>query len=256
MTSVCNQLFGLHDRVVVVTGGCGDLGRAIAELLVKLGAKVAVIGRRVDSDSFGSDIWALGADVRSKTEMENAFDTIAKRFGGVTCLVNNAGVYLDNRVTDGNFLDDWTALIDVNLTGSAICSAAAAPYFQSQGYGKIVNIGSAYSRYGHQKSAGYTAAKTGVVGLTRALAAELGREGIRANAVLPGWFDTKMNKGVPGTKRGDYITDATPLGRWGTGGDLAGVIGFLCGPASDFLSGAIISVDGGYCISDRCYSDN
>lgn len=253
MDSYCDRTFGLAGRVVVITGGYGDLGTAMTEPLLDMGAKVALIGRDATRHHARMDVLALQADVCSRADIEVAFATIVETFGHVTCLVNNAGLYRDNTVSDPHFLDDWTELIAVNLSGPAICSAVAAGYFSRQSYGKIVNVGSAYSTFGHHKSAAYTAAKTGVVGLTRALAAELGPKGVRANAVLPGWFDTKMNRGVPGSPRGDYIISATPLGRWGKGQDLAGVVGFRCGPASDFLTGAAISADGGYSISDRSY---
>jgi len=253
MGSYCDRAFGLAGRVVVVTGGYGDLGTAIVGSLRDMGAKVAIIGRDATRHRARTDVLALQADVRCRADIEAAFETILETFGHLTCLVNNAGLYRDNTTSDPRFLDDWAELLDVNLSGPAICSAVAAGYFGRHSYGKIVNVGSAYSTFGHHKSLGYSAAKTGVLGLTRALAAELGRKGIRANAVLPGWFDTRMNDGVPGSPRGDYITQATPLGRWGKGQDLAGVIGFLCGPASDFLTGAAISVDGGYSISDRSY---
>ena len=254
MTSYCERYLGLTGRVVVVTGGFGGLGSAMAKALIEAGAKIALIARNIATANAPSEALLLRADVRSHAEVQAAFKRVFDAYGTVTCLINNAGVYLDNRITDKSFLNNWRTLIDTNLTGPAICSSIASEYFIREKYGKIVNIGSAYSTYGHPQSAGYTASKTGVVGLTNALAAELGRNGVRANAVLPGWFETPMNNGVQESPRGQFITNVTPLGRWGTGSDLAGVIVFLCAPASDFISGAASRVDGGYCISDRDYA--
>ncbi len=252
--SYLNEMFGLSDRVIVVTGGVGSLGTAIASSLTSAGAKVALIGRTPTVHGNKPNEVAVQADVTSRIEVENAIEHILHKYGTITCLINNAGVYFDNKFTHETFMEDWRTLIDVNLTGAAICTAAVSRTFIKSNYGKIINIGSAYSAYGHHKSAGYTSSKTGIIGLTRAIAAELGRNGVRANTILPGWFDTKMNAGVPDSPRGNYIQNSTPLGRWGVGTDLSGLTVFLCSGASDFISGAEIRVDGGYGISDRDYA--
>lgn len=120
-----------------------------------------------------------------------------------------------------------------------------------QQHGKIINVGSMYSLFGHPNSIGYATTKTGVLGLTRSLALELGPWNIQVNAILPGWFETAINGSLPQTNRGEEIRKKTPLGRWGQPQDIGPLAVFLSSSGSDFITGAIIPIDGGYSISDR-----
>jgi 2-deoxy-D-gluconate 3-dehydrogenase len=246
--------FNLEGEVIIVTGGNTGLGAAMAEALEGAGAHVAIVGRSVENQSVGSRRIDLNLNVTDERGIVRAFERIRATFGNVTGLVNNAGFYRDMRLSDEDFTALWQEMLDVNLTGAALCTHVAVPFFREAGRGCIVNVGSAYSLFGHHKSAGYTAAKTGLLGLSRAAAAELGRTGIRVNTILPGWIDTKMNAGLIGSPRGDYIQNATPLGRWGSPNDVAGAVVFLCSRAAAFITGAELRIDGGYSVSDRDYN--
>ena len=249
-----DRLFSVGDKVIVVTGGNSGLGQAIAAALRAEDAQVAVVGRSVSEASEPDHgLCAFRGDVSDETAVRRIFTDIHERLGRIDGLINCAGVYADQRTNSKAFLAIWRKVLDINLTGAAICANVAAGYMKQAGAGKIVNFGSAYSTFGHHKSAVYTASKTGIVGLSRALAAELGPWNICVNCVLPGWFDTKMNDDLLGSERGDFITNVTPLGRWGEPDDIAGLAIFLCSPASDFVTGAEIRIDGGYAISDRDY---
>jgi 2-deoxy-D-gluconate 3-dehydrogenase len=146
----------------------------------------------------------------------------------------------------------WDAVVETHLTGSFLCvkHAAAAMVRQGDG-GKIINIGSMYSLYGSPNFVDYAAAKTGILGLTRALAVELARHRIQVNAILPGWFETDMTKGGPASEWGERIRRRTPAARWGRPDDLVGAVVFLASRASDFVTGAALPVDGGYAVADR-----
>ncbi|MCH0567187.1 SDR family oxidoreductase [Streptomyces sp. MUM 136J] len=243
-------MFSLHGRLAVVTGGNGGLGLAMARALRDAGATLLVTGQDADKNAAVSgefDVRPL--DVTDAAAVARLFDDIG-RDHGVGILVNNAGIYLDDPVSEGD-LSAWERMIDVNLTGSLRCARAAARHMRAAGSGKIINVGSVYSAFGHPRSAGYAATKAGVVGMTRSLAAELGPYGIQANAVLPGWFPTAINGALPQLPRGEEIRRRTPVGRWGQDADLAGITVFLASRASDFVTGAAIPLDGGYMISDR-----
>jgi 2-deoxy-D-gluconate 3-dehydrogenase len=254
MEQPAGSLFDLQGEVIVITGGNTGLGAAMAKALERAGARVAVVGRSAANQSLGSHRFDLNLNVTDAPGIARAFKRIRTTFGTITGLVNNAGLYRDMRLSDEDFTALWQEILDVNLTGAALCTHAAVPFFQEAGRGCIVNVGSAYSLFGHHKSAGYTASKTGLLGLSRAAAAELGRTGIRVNTILPGWIDTKMNAGLIGSPRGDYIQNATPLGRWGSPDDVTGAVVFLCSRAAAFISGAELRIDGGYSVSDRDYN--
>ena len=145
---------------------------------------------------------------------------------------------------------DWDAVVDTHLTGSFLCSKHAARRMDGERNGKIVNIGSMYSFFGPPRFAAYAAAKSGILGLTRSLAVELAPS-IQVNAILPGWFETDLTRGMPQTERGDEIRRRTPAGRWGDPDELVGTAVFLSSSASDFVTGAAVPVDGGYSVADR-----
>ncbi|MEU1307736.1 SDR family oxidoreductase [Streptomyces cinnamoneus] len=193
-------------------------------------------------------------DVTDGTSVTRFFEDMA-RDHDVRILVNNAGIYLDAPASEGD-LSAWERMVDVNLTGPLRCAREAARHMRKTGAGKIINVGSMYSAFGHPRSAGYTATKAGLVGLTRSLAAELGGHGIQANAVLPGWFPTDSNGDLPRKPRGKEIRRRTPAGRWGRGSDLAGITVFLASRASDFVTGTTVPVDGGYMICDLALDES
>lgn len=250
------DLFSLKGRVALVTGGNGGLGRSIALALQDAGASVMVTGRneeknRLIAKDLANQDAVIELDVRDEDRVEGAVAHVVDRFGQLDILVNNAGNYLSGSVLEMS-RDDWDSVLETHLTGSFLCSkhAARAMIGRDAG-GKIINIGSMYSIYGQPSSVNYTAAKTGVLGLTRALAVELAQHGIQINAILPGWFETDLTRGAPRSEWGERIRSKTPLGRWGDPDDLAGAAIFLASSASDFVTGVALPVDGGYSIADR-----
>lgn len=148
--------------------------------------------------------------------------------------------------------EDWEVVIGTHLTGTFLCSKHAARAMINGGSGgKIINIGSMYSLFGPPEYADYAAAKTGVVGVTRALAVELAVHRIQVNAILPGWFETNLTRGLPASPSGEQIRQKTPAARWGSPEELVGTAVYLASAASDFVTGVCIPVDGGYSVADR-----
>jgi 2-deoxy-D-gluconate 3-dehydrogenase len=176
---------------------------------------------------------------------------VVARFGRLDILVNNAGMVYDSSALTTSRAE-WDAVLETNLTGLFLCAkhAAAAMIAGGEG-GKIINIGSIYSLFGTPSFASYGAAKAGVLGLTRALAIELAVHGIQVNAILPGFCETDMTAGMPGTALGEEIRRRTPAGRWGQPDDLVGAAVFLAAAASDFVTGVQLPVDGGYSVAER-----
>lgn len=249
------DLFGLEGRTALVTGGNGGVGLAIARGLQHAGARVAVTGRRADKNAaaravLGPDALVVEADVTDETAVHRAIDEVAAEFGGLHILVNNAGAFRGGPVTRLS-LSDWRAVLDSHLTGAFLCTKHAVPHLVAAGGGKVVNVGSIYSRFGAPDFADYTAAKTGLLGLTRALAVELAADRIQVNALLPGWFETDLTRGLPASELGEQIRRKTPAGRWGQLDDLIGPTVFLVSRASDFVTGIALPVDGGYLVSER-----
>ena len=250
------ELFSLEGRVALVTGGNGGLGRAMALGLRGAGARVAVTGRdpaknQAIAAELGQPEAVFELDVRNEAAVERTVAGVVDRFGRLDILVNNAGLFRGgSALTESE--QDWNAVLGTHLTGAFLCARHAARAMIARGEGgKIVNIGSAYSRFGPPDFADYATAKTGILGLTRALAVELATYGIQVNAILPGWFETDLTRGLPATPLGDQFRRRTPAGRWGDPADLVGTAIYLASRASDFVTGAQIPVDGGYAVSDR-----
>jgi 2-deoxy-D-gluconate 3-dehydrogenase len=248
--------FSLHGRVALVTGGNGGLGRAIALGLRAAGATLAVTGRDSKKNAaiakeLDDPDAVIALDVRDEDAVRSAVTRVVERLGHLDILVNNAG---NAHVGPALELsrDDWRSVIETHLTGSFYCSKHAARAMAQRGEGgKIINIGSMYSLYGAAHLASYTAAKTGLLGLTRALAVELAEHAIQVNAILPGWFETNLTHGMPQSEAGEQIRRKTPAGRWGKPQELVGAAIFLASSASDFITGIALPVDGGYSIADR-----
>ena len=199
---------------------------------------------------FGADR-VLPLDVRDEAAVERTVAAITERFGSLDILVNNAGLFRGGSALE-LARDAWDEVIGTHLTGSFLCAkhAARAMVGGNRG-GKIINIGSMYSLFGAPSYADYTAAKTGTLGLTRALAVEFAPHRIQVNAILPGWYETDLTRGLPSQPMGEQIRRRTPARRWGVPEDLVGTAVYLASPASDFVTGAHIPVDGGYHVADR-----
>lgn len=255
-----NTLFNLTDRVALITGGNSGLGRSMALGLRDAGATVVVTGRDPEKNAamaaeLGDPQAVLPLDVRDESAVEQTIAAVTDRLGRLDILINNAGAYRGGTAVEVD-LSDWQAIIDTNLTGAFICARHAARVMIAQeSGGKIVNIGSMYSVFGGSGGANYAASKTGLLGLTRALAVELGRHNIQVNAILPGWHWTPMTASIKGSPSEERIRRTTPAGRWGTADDVVGAAVFLASSASDFVTGAEIAVDGGYSISKEYAAD-
>lgn len=253
---MANELFSLAGRVALVTGGNGGLGRAIALGLQAAGACVAVTGRNPDKNAaVQAELGGAGAvyplDVRDEPAVAATVAAVVEHFGRLDILVNNAGLYQGGSVL-ALTREAWDAVIGTHLTGAFLCAKHAALAMVAAGRGgKIINNGSMFSLFGGPDFVDYTSAKAGLLGLTRALAVELGQHNIQVNAILPGWFPTELTQGLPESPRGDHIRRKTPAGRWGRPEDLVGAVVFLASSASDFVTGTGLPVDGGYSVAER-----
>jgi len=244
-------LAGCH---AVVTGGGRGIGRAIAGRLAALGASLSLVGRdrsklyeAVQSLPAGTNCDAHACDVADAEAVNAAFAAIARAGHRVSILVNNAGVAKSARVAA---TDDalWGEMLAVNLSGTFHCIRAALPALLEAKAGRVVNVASTAGVIGYPYVAAYCAAKHGVVGLTRALALELGPHGIRVNAIAPTVIVTDLNRELVRTQPRLYqaVLDRTPLGRLGEPEDIAGALVFLASPAARFVTGQTLFVDGGY----------
>ena len=224
-------IFDLSGRVAVVTGGNGGIGLGMAKGLAASGATAAFLSLNVADEG----------SCRAMIEEATA------RFGRLDILVNDAGTSI-RKPPEGYTAAEWHTVLDTNLTGALFCSQAAYPAMKARGGGKIINIGSMFSIFGAGYAAAYAASKGALVQLTKSLAAAWAKDNIQANAVLPGWIDTELTRAarrhVP--ELHDRVLARTPAGRWGVPEDLAGIAVFLAAPASDFVTGAAIPVDGGF----------
>ena len=255
MSSDPTAAFRLDGKVALVTGGNGGIGKAVALAFRDAGAEVVVTGR--DAAKNAKLVAELGEDnvhqldVRDEPAVMALIELLAERHGRLDVLVNNAGIGGAWPLFEMS-KDDWHLIVDTSLTGSFLCSKHAAKVMIEAGNGgSIINLGSMYSVFGAPRSAAYGSAKTGVIGLTRALAVELGPHGIRANAILPGWIETAMTKEALDGELGHWIRRKTPATRAGDTADLVGPALFLASDASRFVTGAEIAVDGGYHVSER-----
>jgi 2-dehydro-3-deoxy-D-gluconate 5-dehydrogenase len=248
--------FAFDGKTAFVTGGNSGLGRAIAVALAERGARVAIGARRADRNAetlaaLGRDAAAFALDVTDEASVERALADTVARFGRLDILVNNAGIGQRASVME---LDrgTWQRVLDGNLTGAFLCTKHAAPHMKNQGAGKIVNLSSIYGVVAPSKGlqVAYTVAKHGLIGLTKVNAVELAPFNIQVNAVVPGWHFTEMTDELRGTAIEQAVIRRTPAGRWGTGADIVGTCLYLASAASDYVTGTVIPVDGGYTASD------
>jgi 2-deoxy-D-gluconate 3-dehydrogenase len=250
-------LFDLKGRVAVVTGGNGGIGLGMARGLAQAGARVVVAARNAEKgrtavkelEALGTEARFCATDVADETSVKAMIRDTMDAFGGVDILVNNAGTNVRKQPQEYT-LAEWNYLISTNLTSAFICSQAVYPQMQKGGRGKIINIGSMMSIFGASFVAPYAATKGGIVQLTKALATAWARENIQVNAILPGWIDTDLTRLARQQVAGlhERVVARTPAGRWGEIDDLGGIAVFLASPASDFITGTAIPVDGGYSV--------
>jgi len=254
---------GLKDKVVVVTGAAAGIGRATALRFAAEGARVAAWDVAADAgDGLVAELADAGGEGRFATvdvtdggAVEAAVAAVAEAWGGVDVLVNNAGIVRDSQlvkwkggeVASVMSEEDFDAVIAVNLRGVFLCTRAVVPHMIRGGGGAILSASSVVGLYGNFGQTNYAATKAGVINMTRGWARELGRYGIRANAVAPGFIATEILRAMP-DKVLDGLVSHTPLGRMGTPEEIAEAYLWLASDAASFVNGAVLSVDGGLVI--------
>jgi NAD(P)-dependent dehydrogenase (short-subunit alcohol dehydrogenase family) len=252
------QLFNLAGRVAIVTGGSRGLGLEMAEGLAEAGAALMLCARRADwlepaidglrERGFTAD--GMLCDVSRQADVQAVVERTREVYGRFDILINNAGVSWGARAEDMP-LDKWQKVIDINLTGAFLCSQAVGREMLKQEYGRIINVSSVAGLHASVHGphyAAYAASKAGLMGLTRELAASWGRQGIRVNAIAPGFFHSRLADAAieiaePGIKA------TSPIPRVGAEGELKGVVVFLAADASNYITGQVIVVDGGRTIT-------
>jgi NAD(P)-dependent dehydrogenase (short-subunit alcohol dehydrogenase family) len=248
------KIFDLNDKVAMVTGSTRGLGEVAAMALAKAGADVAVCGRNLtDLERVSGVIRELGRDsagfvldVTSKRNVHEGVDRILKHFGKVDILVNNAG--LNHRVPVLDFPEEaWDLVLTTNLKGYFLVAQAVVPQMLERGYGKVINMSSILGKIGLPHQVAYASAKGGVDQMTKIMAIEWAKQGVRVNAIGPTYFETEMVKQIRNDpERFNFINERTPMGRWGYPPELEGIVIFLASPASDFITGQTIYIDGGW----------
>jgi 2-deoxy-D-gluconate 3-dehydrogenase len=249
--------FDLSGKVAIVTGGNGGIGLGMARGLADAGAAIAVVGRNSaksqdaadDLRKRGAKTLAVTADVTDKAAVTAMADRVIGEFGRIDILVNNAGINI-RKPPHQLDLAEWDSVISTNLTSAFLCSQTVYPAMKSAGGGKIINIGSMMSIFGASFTPAYAASKGGIVQFTRSCACAWAADNIQANAILPGWIDTDLTKRARQEVAGlhERVLGRTPAARWGDIADFAGIAVFLASPASDFVTGTAIPVDGGFSI--------
>jgi len=251
------EIFDLKGKVAMVTGSTRGLGENSAMALAKAGADVAVCGRKTAdlkrvSDAIkelGRDSRGFVLDVTSKKSVQNGVKEILERFEKIDILVNNAG--LNHRETVIDYPEEaWDLVINTNLKGYFLVAQAVAPHMLKQGYGKVINMSSILGKIALPNQLAYASAKGGVEQMTRIMALEWAKGGIRVNAIGPTYFETEMVKPIrDDPERFNFINTRTPMGRWGYLPEMEGLVIFLAAPASDFITGQVIYIDGGWTIA-------
>lgn len=244
----------LQNKVAIITGASRGIGRAIALELATHGASVVVnyanssaAAKKVVEEitSAGGNAIALQADISQSEQVEALVSATLEKFSRIDILVNNAGITRDTLLLRMK-LEDWQAVIDLNLTGVFLCTRAVSKILLKQRSGRIINIASVAGQMGNPGQANYSAAKAGVIGFTKTVAKELASRGITVNAVAPGFITTDMTSNLDAEDILKYI----PLGRYGQPEDIAGMVRFLAAdPAAAYITGQVFNVDGGMVMS-------
>ena len=250
----------LDGVVCAVTGGAQGIGFATATELARIGGRIAIVDldaqRAVEAaqrlaSAHGAFAEGFAANVADACSVNDAFGRIETVMGAPGVLVNNAGIMTPRLALVHEMpADDFDTMIAIHLRGAFLCSKAVIPGMQRAGFGRIVNISSVLGVLGLPSRIGYAAAKTAIVGLTRSLAVEVGRHGITANAVAPGYIltDTLRARVAAGQLDYDLYAERAPAGRWGLPVEVGRLIAFIAQPGSGFINGAIIPIDGGFTI--------
>ncbi|MDR1519593.1 MAG: SDR family oxidoreductase [Planctomycetota bacterium] len=245
------DLFSLAGKKALITGAARGLGRAMAEALHEAGAAVAVMDvldgmerAAAEMGRQGPPVHAFRADLGDRGQIRSAFGLAVKALGGLDILVNNAGMHVRKSVLDHRD-EDWDRIVAVNMTAPFLLAQLAAPIMLAQGSGKILNVASMLAFFGGVNGSSYAATKGAVAQLTKSMSNEWTGRGICVNAIAPGYLDTDLNKSMADDFRRTVLM-RLPKGHFAKPEELKGVVTFLCSPASDYISGAVIPVDGGY----------
>jgi NAD(P)-dependent dehydrogenase (short-subunit alcohol dehydrogenase family) len=246
--------FDLTGKVAMVTGSTRGLGEVAAMALAKAGADIAICGRHKDDlkrvskavTKMGRSAEGFYLDVTSADSVRSGADRILALFGKVDILVNNAGV--NHRVPVLEYDEAaWDRVIDTNLKGYFLVAKAVVPQMIERGYGKVINMSSILGTVALPNQLAYAASKGGVDQMTKVMAVEWAKQGVRVNAIGPTYFETELVTQIRNDpERFNFINERTPMGRWGYLNELEGIVIFLAAPASDFITGQTIYIDGGW----------
>lgn len=240
----------LAGKIALITGGSAGIGKATAEKFVKEGAQVIIADINEEqgnatAKSLGDNVHFHKVNVADAVSVEALFNFVSEKFGRLDALVNNAGIVRDSSLKK-LAEEDFDSVIDVNLKGVFLCTKLAAELMKETG-GAIINASSVVAHYGNYGQTNYVAAKAGVIGMTKVWARELGKNGIRVNAVAPGFIQTDMIAGVP-DKVLDIMAEKVPINRLGKPEDIANMYCFLASDEASYITGATFNVDGGLTI--------
>ena len=250
------NLFDLKDKLAIVTGGNGGIGKGIAEGFAEAGSNIVIAARNQNkteealnkiNKKFGIKTLGIQTDISEESQIKIMVEKTLEEFGRIDILVNNAGINI-RKLPQELSANDWDEVLCVNIRGAFLCSKYVYPAMKKVGGGKIINIGSMTSLFAGAKLAPYGASKGGIVQLTRSLAVAWAQDNIQVNAILPGFINTeltiKARQEIEGMN--EKVLARTPAGRWGDPEDLSGTAIFLASSASDFVTGIALPVDGGF----------
>ena len=252
--SSTSSIFDLTGKVALITGASKGLGKAMALALSRSGASIALVSRDESKlKSVQVEIAAHGraevfvADVRREADVARLEKEVAERLGKIGILINNAGINIRKNLTEFT-LDEWQSVMDTNLTSVFLMCRAFVPHMKGTGYGRILNMTSIMSHVSLPQRSAYSASKTAVLGLIRALALELAADGITVNGISPGPFATEMNLPVMNNPEANaQFLASIPVGKWGKVEDIGSLAVYLCSEAATFITGTDILIDGGWC---------
>jgi 3-oxoacyl-[acyl-carrier protein] reductase len=241
----------LKEKVAIITGSARGIGKATAVKFAQEGAKVVVCDVNLDQvnetvdeiNKMGYEAIGFKMDVSKRVEIDAVIAAAVEKYGKLDCIVNNAGITADNTLLK-MAEEEWDRVININLKGVYNCAQAAAAVMSGQGFGVILNASSVVGLYGNYGQTNYAAAKWGVIGMTKTWAKELGKKGVRVNAIAPGFILTPMTEKMP-EKVLEMMKDKAPLKSLGYPEDIANAYAFLASDEARFITGTVLSVDGG-----------
>ena len=247
--------FQLTGRTALITGGAGGLGQVFARALAGAGANIALLGRRAEAvqamaegvaQEFGVKAISAAADVTNADQIKAAVAQVKDQLGKIDILINSAGINVRKPSLEFS-VEDFRRVFEVNVTGSFICSQAVAPGMIENKWGRIINLSSMLGQVGLGERPAYTAAKGALIQLTKTLALEWAKHGVNVNALAPGPFLTELNLPILNNPTANqFFLDRLPIGRWGQPDELGGAVLFLSSDASAFMTGSVLTMDGGW----------